>query len=144
MVLSFTAVMVLGAVALLAQAGHDAPAPAPPSPHTQRTLALTLTETDNGKDFTLPKDGLLLVRLPGNPSTGYSWVLDVDPAPLVLVTTDYVRGNEPQGIVGAPGTEQLRFKPAATGTAKITLAYRRPWEKDVPPAKTFSITVHVE
>jgi inhibitor of cysteine peptidase len=105
---------------------------------------LTITTDDNGKDITLPKNGRLLVRLPGNPSTGYSWVLSGDPSPLVLVTTDYQRGSQRTGMMGAPQTQQLRFTTNGSGTASLHLAYRRPWEKEVAPAKTFSVTVQVQ
>ncbi len=105
---------------------------------------LSLTTDDNGKEITLPKNGQLLVRLPGNPSTGFSWVLNGDPSPLVLVTTDYQRGSQRTGMMGAPQTQQLRFKANGAGTASLHLAYRRPWEKEVAAAKTFDVTVRVE
>lgn len=104
---------------------------------------VTITTDDNGKEIVLPKNGRLLVRLPSNPSTGYTWVLNGDPSPLVLVATDYQRINE-QPAVGASQMQQLRFKASGSGTASLQLAYRRPWEKDVAPAKTFSVAVRVE
>jgi len=117
---------------------------APSATLTLGPPSTVITTGDNGKEFTLPKGGVLIVRLPGNPSTGYSWVLNSDPTPLALTTTDYERPKQTPPIAGAPRTQQLRFTAEASGTVTIQLAYRRPWEKDVAPLKTFSVTVNVE
>jgi hypothetical protein len=58
----------------------------------------------------LPKNGHLLVRLPSNPSAGYSWVLSGDPSPLILVTTDYQRGSQRTGMAGAPQSTAITIQ----------------------------------
>jgi len=38
----------------------------------------------------------------------------------------------------------LRFEAASAGRTELELAYRRPWEKNVPPIETFKLTVVVK
>ena len=111
--------------------------------HDHAAMPLTLTADDNGKELTLQKNGRLLVKLEANPTTGYTWELMGDPTPLELVTTDYLPAQTPERV-GTPRSQQLKFKAIGTGSAKLELGYRRPWEKGVAPAKTFSATVKVE
>lgn len=35
----------------------------------------------------------------------------------------------------------LTFRALAPGRTELRLAYRRPWEKDAPPGKTFRVEV---
>jgi predicted secreted protein len=48
------------------------------------------------------------------------------------------------GLVGGGGTFSLLLNAAAAGTAKVTLVYARSWEKDKPPAETFTATFAVK
>jgi predicted secreted protein len=36
------------------------------------------------------------------------------------------------------------FRAVSQGTGTVSLAYRRPWEKDVAPAQTFKLTLVVK
>jgi C1A family cysteine protease len=45
--------------------------------------------------------------------------------------------------LGAPGTTSIRFAGVAAGKVRLDLVYRRPWEKDRAPMKTFSVYVEV-
>jgi predicted secreted protein len=47
-------------------------------------------------------------------------------------------------IVGAAGTETFMFQATASGSAMITLDYKRGWETDVAPEKTITLTVEVK
>ena len=105
--------------------------------------AVTVTEQDNGRGIELAQGGTLIVQLPSNPSTGYSWSVQGDPSPLKLVKSDYTEQSQSTQIVGAPGTQVLQLKAIGPGAATLTLEYRRPWERDVPPAKVFSIKATV-
>jgi inhibitor of cysteine peptidase len=44
---------------------------------------------------------------------------------------------------GAGGTELWTFKAVGAGKTTIALNYARPWEKDIPPAKSETFTVDV-
>lgn len=124
------------ASAILAQQSEP---PATAAPAKTPASNLMVTDRDNGREIDLAKDAMLLVQLPSNPSTGYSWSVKGDPSPLKVVKSDYKQPNQSSQKPGAPGTQVLQIKASGPGTATLNLEYRRPWEKDVPPAKVFSI-----
>jgi inhibitor of cysteine peptidase len=103
---------------------------------------MTVTYQDTGKTVELAQGGTLVVELPSNPSTGYSWAVKGDPAPLKLASSDYKQPDQP-GKAGVPGVQRFQLQAAITGTSTLKLVYRRPWEKNVAPAKTFILTVNV-
>ena len=50
---------------------------------------------------------------------------------------------EAEGVVGAAGKEIWTFYAEERGTSTISMAYRRSWEQDVEPARTYIVTVIV-
>ena len=106
------------------------------APHT-----VTITDTDNGKDVDITTGQALIVKLKGNPSTGYAWSVSGDPAPLHLKKSSHERNKS--GMAGAPQMSVFQFSAASAGLANLTLVYRRSWEYNTTPAKTFSIRVNV-
>lgn len=102
----------------------------------------TAVEADNGKHITLAAGRLLNVRLPATPGSGYSWsVAALQPRVLEPAGSTLEREGELQP--GASATQVLSFRAASTGDSPLVLEYRRPWERDVPAAKTFRLDVHV-
>jgi inhibitor of cysteine peptidase len=86
------------------------------------------------------------VRAAGNPTTGYSWAVKE-------IKGDAVKsGGEPKYVatpvaprlVGSGGTFTLPFEAVKAGKAEVTLVYARPWEKDVPPASSVTLTIEVQ
>ena len=110
------------------------------------THLTSLTESQDGSTLSLkPGDGFT-VKLPSNPTTGYSWqVLEIDSGILEMVGEPVFQpdSNE-QGLVGAGGTETLHFEAKRSGESSLSLGYARPWEADEPPLKTFTIHLVVE
>jgi len=87
----------------------------------------------------------LVVRLRSNPSTGYAWSL-VQGAARVLAPAGeplFEPDANAQGRLGAGGMETWRFRAIATGRDALRFEYRRPWEKDAPPASTATVDVEV-
>jgi len=77
--------------------------------------------------------------LEANPTTGYQWVV-LDPGVVELTS----ESHDPQSnAVGAGGNTILTFSPIARGTADLTLGYLRPWEVNVEPIDTFTVTISV-
>jgi len=113
------------------------------APANASSPTVTLTDQDNGKDVDLTTGATLIVKLKSNPSTGYAWTVSGDPSPLRLEKTTYVKNSKSSKAVGAPGTQVLRFGVSSSGMATLTVVYRRSWEYNVPPAKTFSVRVNV-
>ena len=104
-----------------------------------------LTEADNGKTVNLNVGEMLVVRLASNPSTGYSWETKGLNTQILEQVGDAVfeSPDTPPDLVGAGGTMVLTFKALQPGTTTLTLVYHRPWETDVAPLQTFSVTVTV-
>lgn len=84
----------------------------------------------------------LLIALPSNPTTGYSWAATIS-------NTAVVRGEGSSYLapgstrMGAGGTQILAFESGRAGTATITVTYGRPWEKNVKAAKAMTFAVSV-
>ena len=107
------------------------------------TSSVIVTDQDNGKDVELASNQTLIVKLASNPSTGYNWAVLGDPAPLKLQKTSYRKNSKSSQVVGAPGAQSFQFSAASAGIANLNLAYRRSWEYNSPPAKSFSLRVNV-
>jgi len=108
------------------------------------TRALKLTETDNGSDVNLDAGGQLMITLPGNPSTGYSWeVLGVDGYILAQEGEPEFIGEDSM-LVGLGGQVRFIFIAKKAGSTTLELVYHRPWETNVAPLQTFTIHVTVK
>lgn len=106
---------------------------------------LTLTEADDGKTVSLPKGSSLVLRLQSNPSTGFRWkVVETDRSFGYPASTRFLANGDG---VGSGGVERMTWKTnGATplvGAHKVKLEYKRPWETDASPAKTFAFTVKI-
>ena len=85
-------------------------------------------ETEVGHTFT--------IFLASNPTTGYSWqIAGKLPDGLELIGTDFQSSQADPGTVGGGGLEQWTFKATKAGNMTLVLEYRRPWEKEGPPAQ---------
>ena len=112
-------------------------------PAKAESHAVSISDQDNGKDVDLTSGGTLIVRLESNRSTGYSWTVAGDPAPLKLEKASYRKNTASSKVAGAPGVQVFQFTANTAGMAMLQLIYRRSWEYNVPPAKTFSVRVDV-
>jgi len=106
---------------------------------------LELNEADSGKSVKAIAGARIFVRLRGNPTTGYNWQLAKQPdaALTLLGDADYAPDRQTPVAIGAGGTFTFSFRAARPGAGAVQLVYRRPWEKDKPPAQTFTLTVQV-
>ncbi len=98
----------------------------------------------NGTQVELKAGQVLVISLASNPSTGYGWhVAEIDEAILEQVgEPEFIQEQTDEQVVGAGGTETLRFEAVGSGTTTLTLTYDRAWE-DLPPEETFTVTVVV-
>ena len=105
-----------------------------------------LSAKDDGCQIELKEDQVLVISLESNPSTGYMW--EVEEADETILRQPGKMEFEPElhllgasGLLGAPAKQILRFEAVAAGQTTLRLVYRRPWEKDVESARTFSLQV---
>lgn len=82
-----------------------------------------------------------IIALDANPTTGYNWEESHDEARLRLVGEEYKPEEKAPGLVGAGGTQYFRFRAFKSGTAEITVTYKRSWEADHIEQKVFSINI---
>eukprot|EP00471_Norrisiella_sphaerica_P002139 CAMPEP_0184486306 /NCGR_PEP_ID=MMETSP0113_2-20130426/7818_1 /TAXON_ID=91329 /ORGANISM="Norrisiella sphaerica, Strain BC52" /LENGTH=136 /DNA_ID=CAMNT_0026868119 /DNA_START=111 /DNA_END=521 /DNA_ORIENTATION=+ len=82
-------------------------------------------------ECTLKKGDSCIVRLPGNPTTGYSWVAKTKNEDVVSVGEPEYQKNQNSRVVGSGGVYEFHVLPAdgtAKGTAVVNFHYIRPWE----------------
>jgi len=102
--------------------------------------AKKIIEKDSGKTIEMRVGSSILVDLPGNPTTGYMWeVSSMDRSILQKIGDHKFSTNS--NVIGAPGKVSMRFRVIAAGRTQLVLAYRRSWEKNIAPIKTFSVDV---
>lgn len=85
----------------------------------------------DGTRIEIARGQALVVRLPSNPSTGYSWRAETRPDTAVLrpVTSEFVaspRRPDEGLIVGRGGMQVWAFEGGAAGTTQVGLAYYPP------------------
>lgn len=81
----------------------------------------------------------LIYEIPGNPTTGYEWVLAQDCNKLDI-SLDYMEPDTNR--LGAGGVYHMHVKGVTPGNAAIRLEYRRSWEES--PLQTLEYRFYVE
>ena len=107
--------------------------------------AIALAETDSGKAVEVSPGERVIVRLASNRTTGYRWSLltSGNEALTRLAAGEYAQEVGADGKAGAGGTESWYFQASASGEEELRFEYRRPWEENVPAAKSANYTVKV-
>ncbi len=100
---------------------------------------LVLTQTQSGICVSAVPEDVIVIRLAEHPTTGYRWQVE-NATGLVLTGDDFtVSSSTP----GTGGERAFRFAVQQSGTARIALSLRRPWEAGAAPAARFEVTVEV-
>lgn len=107
---------------------------------------IRLSAKDDSRQIELTEGQVLVISLESNPSTGYIW--EVEEADETILRQTGKIEFEPElhlagaaGLLGAPAKQTMRFEAVASGRTDLRLVYRRLWEQDVKPARTFSLQV---
>lgn len=126
-----------------------ASASAAPPPDDPKPGEIRLGLQNQGDQVELKEGQVLVISLESNPSTGYRWeVAEADEALLRQVgkiefeaSSSATVAGRPALLLGAPSRQIMRFEAVAAGQTNLRLVYRRPWEKGMKPARTFSLQV---
>lgn len=110
-------------------------------PDSAKTIMIS--EPDAGKTIEMKTGGTLIVSLDGNITTGYNWIA-APQDPVLLEQVREAESTPESDLVGAPGKIVLTFKAIAQGETLLHLDYKRQWEENTPPEKTFEVTVVVK
>jgi inhibitor of cysteine peptidase len=136
----FLAVVILGGVmrgGFAEQVGATEHPPAPPR--------VTVVSGQTGGQVSLKVGSVLEVRLEANHTTGYSWIAAPAANPVLMRQGAAKYEEHPSGgKAGVGGVEVWRFKAVKAGKQGLSFEYRRPWEKNTPPAKVLTYSVTVE
>ncbi|WP_395696690.1 protease inhibitor I42 family protein [Methylocella sp.] len=100
-----------------------------------------MTEADDGGEVPARVGSAIVLRLPENPTTGYSWTLEPFDAELVEVEQGPFTAKS--GMVGAGGEAIWTIRPREAGTATISLKLWRPWEGEPSVVKRFGATLKI-
>jgi inhibitor of cysteine peptidase len=105
-----------------------------------------VTEAENGKAVPVKVGESVEVRLKGNPTTGYLWAVTGLSSNTVeqVGEVEYRRDDAGKRMVGRGGVFVATFKALKPGKTTVRMEYRRPWEKDVTPIETFTVTLDVK
>jgi predicted secreted protein len=101
---------------------------------------VAVTEADAEKAVTLRLEQALVVTLGSNPSTGYSWALQMDPEGFLTLDASAYEPVGPQ-LPGSGGQQRFRFTARRSGRTTLIFTSRRPPE---PPLQTIRYLVLVE
>ncbi len=103
---------------------------------------LWLKEEKSGQRVAVRAGQMLGVDLESIPGTGYSWQVSVvDQNILQQIGEPEFKNDASPNRVGGPSRQLMRFNVSGKGETKLELVYKRSWEKDQPPAKTWSVTI---
>lgn len=104
-----------------------------------------LGEEDAGSTVRLQVGDTMEVILDGNPTTGFMWERPSEDEDTAILQQMGEPAFEPDtDLVGSGGKVTLVFEAVAPGQKELRLVYHRPFENDVSPKKTFSVTVIVQ
>ena len=111
---------------------------------SRSSMTIDADKSYSGRTLDLRVGDGVKVTLAENPTTGYKWELLARPEPICVIVSDAYVANTAVGTVGAGGVHNWDFRAVDKGTTTVSLAYRRPWEKDVAPVQTFVLTLVVK
>jgi inhibitor of cysteine peptidase len=104
---------------------------------------IRISERDAGKIISMRTGGTLAIALQGNTTTGFNWI-PAPQDPVLLNQLGEAQVTPESDQLGAPQTIVLQFEAVAHGQTVLRLNYRRSWETDLAPEKTFEVTVVVK
>lgn len=105
-----------------------------------------ITDDDNGENISLKNGEIFYLKLPENPTTGYSWELNLSQGLQLL--SDRYYSTEPsevgeQLLAGVGGVRLWKIKAVDEGSQQVKGIYKRPWENKTGEEQTFSLNVKV-
>lgn len=126
------AVAALGLVAV--GCGSDDGGKATPSPKA-RTVTVHVDAVEEAKTLSVHVGDIIDVSLPGDPSTGHEWKVELD-ADGVVATAGESTFKAESDLAGAPGIVTIPLKAAKAGAAMVVF-------KEMPPGKDAEAPSHV-
>lgn len=101
-----------------------------------------LYQEDNGRTVEVPAGTEIIVSLPENPTTGYTW--EMNSGGLAATGDEYYPDKVPEGTVGSGGTHEWKYKAEKAGTYTIEGIYKRAWEETATDDERWQATIIVK
>ena len=113
--------------------------------NTENTTVETeqvITEADSGTSISLENGEIFYLKLRENPSTGYSWQLNLSEG-LTILSDEYTQDPAPEEMAGVPGTHQWKIKTVTPGSQQVKGIYKQPWMDTTGTEDNFTLNVEV-
>ena len=110
----------------------------------EKPIEVDVNQENNGTKIYLEERNFLVVSLPTNPSTGFSWkVEDINTSIMVEVGEPKYVSSELNNsfVVGAGGTVSYRFRAIQSGTTSFEMVYKQPWSQNIAENYRLEIVV---
>jgi len=101
-----------------------------------------VTEADNGTSISLKNGENFTLQLTENPSTGYSWELNVSEG-LSILSDEYIQDPAPENSTGVPGIHSWIIEAVDQGSQQVNGIYKRSWENTTGTEDNFTLNVEV-
>jgi inhibitor of cysteine peptidase len=98
-------------------------------------------ERANGREVEAKVNEELEISLPETSTAGYKWVTKGGAEPVLRLREETSQANG--AGVGGSGHHLWHYQAAQAGTGTIEFEYRRPWDKNAEPERTFVLKVRV-
>ena len=100
-------------------------------------------ETNNGETINGLRAGdVVTIRLPENPTTGFSWNTTLSSG-IMLLNSTYIRDPVPAGVAGSGGTHVWTLLLKQSGTQTFHGVYKQPWMPASENDLTYDLTFNV-
>lgn len=105
--------------------------------------AMEVNEAQNGGSIDMHTGDTLVIKLEGNPTTGYQWAMLPNTSGIIELQGEPAyrsTGN----LVGSGGIYMFKIQAVEAGSTKVELKYYRSFEMDIPPIQTFALDINVK
>lgn len=100
------------------------------------------TGTDDGRAVQVPLHSSFEIRLETTPGTGHGWALSGEvPSRLEQVRDEVLPPD--QAMPGARQIHVFEYRTLEAGPVQMRFAYRRPWEDEAEPERTYALDVEI-
>jgi predicted secreted protein len=103
-----------------------------------------LGKSDNGKEVSFSFGTRLVIQLPCNVSTGYTWQVVQCDTSVIQETGEFAFVPDDTMRRGGPGTCSFPFKTVRKGQSEIRILYAPWWEITPVPIDSFRVSVVVQ
>ena len=111
-------------------------------PTDPRADVWMLDESQEGRQLAPRLRDEIHLMLAETPSTGDVWQMANVASPVLELVDDQFETGDPD-VVGAPGVRHVAFRVSGTGSTRIRLEKRRPWQHNGQAAAAFEATFRV-